>query len=244
MKTLKIPALLQTVSLAALGGLILTYGWQQKLTFFINQDYFWLCWVSGAALVGLALYRLWSLTRTKATYADPPVLWSALLILIPALLGWVLPPKVLSSQTALSRGTVTELASLQSGAPAVPQPFSFTGSPEKRSLLDWVRATSFNPEPDVYQGQPVKVKGFVYRPPDLPENYGMVGQFMVTCCAADARTVGFPIRHEPGAFDFANDQWVEVTGVMKAETVNGVRQPVIQLKKAKAIEVPKNPYIN
>lgn len=239
MKTLKIPALLQTVSLAALGGLILTYGWQQKLTFFINQDYFWLCWVSGVVLVGLALYRLWSLTRAPAT-ADPPVVWSALLILTPALLGWVLPPKVLSSQTALSRGTVTELASLQSG----PQPFSFTGSPEKRSLLDWVRATSFNPEPDIYQGQPVKVKGFVYRPPDLPENYGMVGQFMVICCAADARTVGFPIRHEPGAFDFANDQWVEVTGVMEAETVNGVRQPIIQLKKAKAIEVPKDPYLN
>ncbi|MEB3226386.1 MAG: TIGR03943 family protein [Synechococcus sp.] len=244
------------VALLAWGFLLLKYAITGELALLIHPNYFGLCTAAGIILLLLGLGKLWQQVRPQVSVGEsvqhitllPQNVGSGLLILV-AIAGFLIPPTILSSQTAIQRGLTEELPLTRSQ----PESFRLGTSPEERTLLDWIRTLNVYPEPDAYTGDPVKVKGFVTHLPQLPDNYMMVSRFVLTCCAVDAYPVGLPVKLEGSRQAFTPDSWVEVSGEMITEDLqlntedsNNDSQPqrqlVIQASTVEPIPTPRNPY--
>ncbi len=240
-------AWLDVFAIIAWGVLILKYWLTGKLNLLIHPDYFWLA-ISGSfglLIIGFAKgIQIWQNRRrpldapsTQHLSLFPPG-WGSFLLLIAAVLGLMITPRVFASQTALNLG-VTDLVG---ATRSQPQAFRATIRPEKRSLVDWVRTLNVYPEPDAYTGQKVKVQGFVIHPPELPKEYIFLARFVITCCAADAYPAGLPVKL-PSTYDqYPPDIWLEVEGQMVTETLSGKRQLTIAANSLKKIPQPKDPY--
>lgn len=176
--------------------------------------------------------------KSQHTTLFPPNL-SSILLLVTALIGLLTTPQVFASETALQKGLTESLpvTRLQT------QNFRTATKPEKRSLVEWVRTLNAYPEPDAYNNQSVKVTGFVLHPPGLTDQYFWIARFILTCCAADAYPIGLPVKLATGnSSQYPRDTWIELTGNMITEELNGKRQLTILAKEIKPIPKPKNPY--
>jgi putative membrane protein len=176
----------------------------------------------------------------------PPGIGSSLL-LIAAIAGLIIPPTVLSSQTALQRGVTETLPPTRDR----PQTFITQTKPEERSLIQWVRTLNAYPEPDAYTGQKAKITGFVINLPELPDNYLLLSRFILTCCAVDAYPVFIPIELPTDTGQYPADTWLEIEGTAIAKTLKirdrsdkpqEKRRLVVKVSKIKQIPTPKNPY--
>jgi uncharacterized repeat protein (TIGR03943 family) len=244
--------LLDIFALGAWGILLLKYWLSNQLNLLIHPNYFWLVVVTGIALLIIAALRVLQLVtqwRQQASRKVPtmpvgqhlslfPPGWSSALLLATAILGLLVTPKVFTSQTALQRG-VTESVTMTRSQP---QAFRGTSKPEERSLIEWARILNVYPEPDAYNGQPVKVQGFVVHPPNLSSQYLLISRFVITCCAADAYPVGLPVKLNGNRDAYPADSWLEVEGKMITETLNEKRQLTIEASSLKKIPEPANPY--
>ncbi|MEM8832121.1 MAG: TIGR03943 family protein, partial [Cyanobacteria bacterium P01_G01_bin.19] len=152
---------LEGLSLLAWGSLLLKYTFTGQYKLLIHPNYFSLVLGSGIVLIVLGVIKVKSIVENKvrdnAEHISlfPPGLGSSLLLLV-AIAGLLIPPKVLTSQTALKRGVGDlPLTTIQ------PQAFRTDSKPEERSLIEWIRTINAYPEPDVYKGQPANITGFV-----------------------------------------------------------------------------------
>lgn len=251
---------LDTTALLAWGILLLKYWLTGELNILIHPNYFGLTVAGGFGLMiisGCKFYELWKNYQfQRAGWQDlepnspraaevqhitlfPPGFGSLLLLTI-ALVGLLTTPRMFTSQTALERGLTESLPVTR----LKPQEFRSVSKPEDRSLIEWVRLLNFNPEPDTYRGQKVKVQGFVIHPPSLSEQYIWIGRFVITCCAADAYPVGLPVKLPPGKTRavFPPDKWLEIEGEMITEELAGKRKLTVQAAFLNPIPTPKNPY--
>ena len=256
----KISPWLDAIAILAWGILLLKYWITGKLNILIHPNYFGLTVAGGIGLIIIGGFKTWELikldrtkkqSRTSAAINSPrmtavehitlfPPSFGSTLMLSVALIGLATTPRTFTSQTALERGLTESLPinRLQ------PQEFRNATKPENRSLVEWVRLLNFNPEPDTYKGQKVKVKGFVIHPPNITEQYFWIGRFIITCCAADAYPVGLPVKLPTGQTRtaFPPDTWVEIEGETIVEELEGKRKLTIQALSLKPIPEPKNPY--
>ncbi|MBD2209052.1 TIGR03943 family protein [Calothrix sp. FACHB-156] len=238
---------LDVLAITAWGILILKYWATGKLNLLIHPDYFWLAIAGGIALQIVGFLKAGQLLRRRRrdNVANPmhlnifPTGWGSGLLLTAAILGFIITPQVFASDKALQRGvTLDSLGTTR----VKPQAFRATVRPEERSLIDWVRTLNVYPEPDAYNGQKVKVQGFVIRPPDLGKEYFFLARFVLTCCAADAYPTGLPVKLSDASNQYPADTWLEVEGQMITETLSGKRQLTIAASSLKKIPQPKNPY--
>jgi len=253
---------LEGLSISAWGALLLKYWLTSELYILIHPNYFALSIAGGFVLLGLGIWKLWQSfrqykNRLKAgqlsnqlldqSSTNPknqhitlfPANLSNILLLTTALIGLTTTPQVFASETALQRGLTESLpvTRLQT------QNFRTATKPGDRSLVEWVRTVNAYPEPDAYTNQPVKVTGFVLHPPGLTDQYFWIARFILTCCAADAYPIGLPVKIETGnSTQYARDTWIELTGNMITQELNGKRQLTILAKEIKPIPKPKNPY--
>lgn len=61
---------------------------------------------------------------------------------------------------------------------------------------------------------------------------------LMTCCAADALVLAFPIEFEGAAPVFEERSWVRVGGTLRYETIEDGENPVLFVKKIEAISPP------
>ncbi len=241
-------ALIDIAAIAAWGVLLLDYWINQKLTLLIHPNYIPLSVITGFLLIAIAVYRIWTLLQIRKSKQPlpavehlsilPPGIGSFLLLMV-AIVGLIVTPKAFASQTALQRG-VGDIVTLTQ---VKPQSFRVTVKPEQRTIIDWMRTLQVSPEPDLYNGQKVRVQGFVVHPKELPPEYFRITRFIVTCCAADAYPVSFPVKLSQGDRTSYNpDAWLEIEGTMLTETLDNKRQLVIQSRQIKPISQPTNPY--
>lgn len=172
--------------------------------------------------------------------------WASSLLMLVAVLGLIIPPTALSSQTAIQRGVTDSLP------PTTLETQSFLNqtSPEKRSLIEWVRTVNAYPEPDNYTGQKANITGFVVHLDNLPDNYIYLSRFVLTCCAVDAYPVGIIVELPKSRREYPPDSWLEIQGVMKTETLPSLdtsqqrekRQLVLKSQNLRVIPTPSNPY--
>lgn len=251
---------LDAVALLAWGLLLIKYWLTNELNLLIHPNYFWLVRITGIILLILSLIKTLEIIKKSKTPTDldssmvehitlfPPG-WGSSLLIITALLGLIISPQVLTSQTALQRG-VTETLPLTRSQP---QSFRVATKPEDRTLIDWIRTLNAYPEPDAYTGQKAKLQGFVIHLPQLPENYLLISRFVLTCCAVDAYPVGIPVKLNTSRQTYPPDTWLEIEGEMTTETLNvdrntltettsGKRQLILVAREIKEIPTPKDPY--
>lgn len=251
---------LDALAILAWGILLLKYWITGKLNILIHPNYFGLTLAAGIGLIvvgSLKSYELFQIEERKKILRQVPGIdsprieevqhitlfppgWGSILLLSVALIGFIITPRTFSSQTALERGITESLPVTR----MQPQEFRNAAKPEQRSLIEWVRLLNFNPEPDSYTGQKVKVQGFVIHPPSLSKEYIWIARFVITCCAADAYPIGLPVKLQPGQnrASFPADSWLEIEGEMSTEELGGKRKLIILASSLKPIPEPKNPY--
>lgn len=248
---------IEVLAVFAWGVLLLKYWVSGELNILIHPNFFALTNGTGVFLILLACYKGAQLlhqqwrsrrvrnrgTRTATAAATDhitlfPPGWSATILLVTALLGFLISPRVFASDKAMMRNVNDFLPVTQSQ----PQAFRTARKPEERSLIDWVRTLTVYPEPDAYTGQQVNVQGFVIHLPDLPEEYFLISRFVITCCAADAYPVGLPVKLSQSRSAYAPDTWLQIQGEMSTETLGDQRQLTIVANSIKEIPEPPNPY--
>ncbi len=228
------------------GSYLLWLFFSKKVLLFVQQGYVFLSLISGIFLILVGCIELVHFAVSKrskesceATHEGPLYL---LALLLPLVFALVVIPKPLSSSTAALRsgGINTDAAYTQ------PQHklSMFAIDTTNRSIIDWIQLFTQDPEPDRYKGLKVKLDGFVMEDPTLPPNYFLVSRFVISCCAADARPVGIPVRYDPKKVQIHSDDWVEVTGTLDIDEIQQDRQPVVIADGIQPIPVPDNPYAN
>ena len=244
------PFILDVMTFAAWGTLLVHHWLTGKLNLLIHPNYHWLVVATGTVLLVIACLRLLQMVqlRRQGRSLMPagnhvslfPRYWSGILLLTAAIAGLSIAPRAFTSQTAIQRGVSDFLPPTRSQ----PQAFRSASRPEERTLVEWVRTLSVYPDPDTYVGQKVNVIGFVVYPPNnqLPEEYFLLSRFVVTCCAADAYPVGLPVKLTENRKAYPPDTWLEVAGQMIAEERGGNRQLTIQASALKKVPQPEKPY--
>lgn len=241
---------LDVLVLWAWGFLLLKYAITGQYKLLIHPNYFGLIVVSSVVLLVLSLLKTivaWRSTDSKDNNEHItllPVGWSGTLLLLVAIAGLLISPRVLNSDTALARGVSDNLPLTR----LQPQAFRTSTKPEDRTIVDWVRTLNAYPEPDAYTGQPAKLTGFVIHLPELPDNYLLLARFVVTCCAVDAYPVGIPIKLADKRSTYPPDSWLTVTGTMMTDNLpvagskTTKRQLVLAAKAINNIPTPADPY--
>ena len=64
-----------------------------------------------------------------------------------------------------------------------------------------------------YEGKGIKVRGFSLTKTYLPNEYFMLGKYLISCCAADATYNGFIIKYNN--FEVKNNTWYEIEGILR-----------------------------
>jgi uncharacterized repeat protein (TIGR03943 family) len=253
---------LDILALLAWGTLLMKYLLTAEIKLLIHPNYFALVFITSVVLLLLGLAKVWQMLTRKLTdniesqqFASvehitlfPLGLGSGLLIGT-AILGLVISPTALNSETAIQRGISESLPITR----LQPENFRPSVKSEQRSLIEWVRTLNAYPEPEAYVGQKAKYTGFVIHLPNLPDDYLLVSRFVITCCAVDAYPVGIPVKINGSRQEYPSDTWVEVEGEMMAtilptksnnlqETRRGERQVVLMATSLKKIPTPKDPY--
>jgi len=159
-----------------------------------------------------------------------------LTIFIPIIIGLLMPAQPLSVETALTRGTALALESKAVSAFDI-----FTTNPESRNLIEWVRVLTANPEPDTYKGQKVNIEGFLIYPKDFP-NEVYISQFIISCCAADARPISLSVNKNKLFDTYKEGDWIRLEGVFDVLENSYERRVLIQANKITRITTPKDPY--
>ena len=254
-------ALLQAGLIAITGIMLLVKVASGTLPFYVHVRYTTLIAGTGLILLLLGVAQAWFILNPSDDahahdhdthdhgHSHEPLSWRSpamLALMVPVLLGLLVPPKALSSAAIDTRGfgnsgtgvrTVETIASQSAQA----QGISFDRS--NWTLLDWVNALIYQPDNPALQGEDIEVIGFVWRSEELKENEFYVARFIVSCCTADSLAIYMPVL-SPNASELPMDSWVRVKGTVGLADVMGEETAVIQAGEIIPIEQPAQPYLN
>ncbi len=131
----------------------------------------------------------------------------------------------------------SDLASNRPQGLPEPAELVFVLPPEQRSLTEWVRLLRSQPDPQLVDGNPVNISGFVWTQPEGPP---LIARLTVRCCLADATpsglAVAWPADTEPKA-----NQWLAIQGRMTIGTRKGEPTAVVAPTLIKPIPRPERP---
>jgi uncharacterized repeat protein (TIGR03943 family) len=235
---------IDTAAVLAWGILLLKYWQNGTLNILIHPNYFGLTVATGLILLAIGLFKGYQLFRFPKRLPPRtghisllPEGWMTGLMLATAIVGLLFTPKLFASYTAVQRGVQESTVTTRVNA----QSFRSQSKPENRSLVDWVRTLAAYPEPDTYVGQKVNINGFVVESPQFGPHHILLSRFVLTCCAADVYPVALPVKLTAGE-SYQRDQWLQISGKMAAELLDGKRQVVVVANSAQPIPVPEKPY--
>lgn len=240
---------LQALALAALGIFLLQKIWSGTLYWYISNRFLLL---TLAAAIGFLALAQTILPRRRPDGADPELgrqedapahgqrqpVWGLLVVVLPVLLGIVVPARPLGAAAIANKGINTSPPL----AAASGQSVNLDLAPASRNILDWVRAFNYAPDPAAFHGQPADVIGFVYQDSRLGNDQFLVGRFTLNCCVADALAIGMVVKW-PEAASLAANSWVRVRGPVDSVTLDGRRLPLILAGSVEPVPEPAQPYL-
>jgi putative membrane protein len=217
-----------------------------QLTWYINARFLTIAQI-GILFLAILVFRLvLELRRSHSEHdhehdQEPTVNpFNLLIMLIPLLIGILIPARPLGASSISAKGFTTSSALISSQAAS----HEFETESEQRDILDWV--TLFDVEDDLkpLMGQQASVVGFVYQDERLPKGQFFVSRIVVSCCAAD----GFPvvmIVDWPEAASLKQDTWVRVSGPVDQTHFDQQPQsiPFIRAKTVEVVAQPAYPYL-
>lgn len=236
---------LQALLMGALGFFLLERFWSGQLMIYINRRYQWLIVITAFGLFALALITfnhlppVWKEDEGLLSHEIAPqsAKWRLILLFFPLLLGVLIPARPLGASVAEQRG-VSQSLPLAAGGSA---PVSLELEPHNRSILQWLWAFEVLDDPDSLSGQQASIQGFTFTNPDLPDDYFMVGRFIVSCCVADAVVVAIAVQ--PPADGEVPAGWVHVQGQVEISDINGKDTLMINATQINPIDEPDQPYL-
>ena len=211
------------------GLLLILWGWMVlwsvlsgRLDLLLRGVFHSLVGASGAVLVAAGVLLLVRHRRRRDIARWP---W-----LVSAALGFMvvlIPPNPSFSDLASNR---------PQGLPE-PEELAFVLPPEQRSLTEWVRLLRSQPDPQLVDGNPVNISGFVWTQPEGPP---LIARLTVRCCLADATPSGLAVAWPADAEPKAN-QWLAIQGRMTIGTRKGEPTAVVAPTLIKPIPRPERP---
>lgn len=191
--------------------------------------------LTGAALVGLCVAALRRSPGTEGSTSGHPPPKTGLLLLAPVLVIVLVAPDPLGA-FAVGRGSVNSLA--QDLASDLP-PLEVQGDePIVLSISEFILRTYAGGDAGT-QGVTVTLKGFVVDDEDT--DAVRLSRFAISCCAADATPRQVKVTGLDN--DWAEDTWIEVTGVWQGELASeDPRVPMFTVTSARAVATPSTPY--
>jgi uncharacterized repeat protein (TIGR03943 family) len=165
---------------------------------------------------------------------------SLLIMLIPLLIGILIPARPLGSATVSTKGLTSSSPIISSQA----ESRQLVLAPDQRDILGWVMLFFFEDNLDPFMGEEASVIGFVYFDERLPEGQFLVSRIILSCCAADGYAVAM-IVDWPDAASLKQDMWVRVTGpVDKAYLADDPQAiPLIRAERVEIVPPPDQPYL-
>ncbi|HEU0292356.1 MAG TPA: TIGR03943 family protein [Anaerolineales bacterium] len=160
------------------------------------------------------------------------------IMLIPLLIGVLIPARPLDSSAVSAKGITTSSALVSSQSSSS----LFETESEQRNVLDWVKIFYFEKDLNPFIGQQASVVGFVYRDESLPQGQFLVSRFILSCCAADGYAVGM-IVDSPQADSLEKDTWIKVSGPIDVVSFNGNPSPLIHAETIEVVPQPDQPYL-
>ena len=160
------------------------------------------------------------------------------IMLIPLLIGVLIPARPLDSSAVSAKGITTSSALVSSQSSSS----LFETESEQRNVLDWVKIFYFEKDLNAFIGQQASVVGFVYREESLPQGQFLVSRFILSCCAADGYAVGM-IVESPQADSLEKDTWIKVSGPVDVVSFNGSPSPLIHAETIEVVPQPDQPYL-
>ncbi|MBM5819533.1 MAG: TIGR03943 family protein [Cyanobacteria bacterium K_DeepCast_150m_m2_101] len=216
-----VAALIRALALALWGAVLLVSTLTGRLELLLRGVFHPLVGLSGVVLLAIALQQALQGRRERRWNRS----WALSGLLAIAVL--LLPPNPSFSDLASNRnsdlGSEVEL--------------DFLLPPGQRSLTDWVRLLRSQPDPQLYNGDPVRISGFVLTQPEGPPQ---LGRLLVRCCLADATPIGLPVRW-PAGFQPQTDQWLAIEGTMGLERIAGQERSVVLPDRIRPIARPARP---
>lgn len=248
----RLPSLWQAALIAGTGAMLLLKVFAGNLPLYVHTRYTPMIAVTGVVLLLLAAVHAWFILRGAEphehehdhTHAAPSWRSPAMLaLLVPILLGTLVPSRALGSAAIDTRGFGTTGAGMRTvqsvagsgDAGAIPDPSQWT-------MLDWVNGLLYEPDNPRLQGQPIEMVGFVWRRPEMAENQFVVSRFIVSCCTADSLAIGMTVV-APNAAALETDSWVRVSGTVGLADVLGHEDAVIVANEVVPVPQPSEPYL-
>lgn len=100
---------------------------------------------------------------------------------------------------------------------------------------------------DGYIGTSINIKGFVSNFNGLDPNHFVLSRMIMICCAADSSVCGLICDISDVQFDFEENMWYEITGLIEKQNVTidsySSDNPVIRVTGFTPIEPLEDPYI-
>ncbi len=245
----RLDAFLKSAVLAMSGLMLYQKISSGTLAFYINRRFEWLIFAGVLLYLMMALTLAWRLLQPAAVRATPspfPAVafggratsWAAILLLmLPALIGFVAPARPLGAAAIGTRGI-----GLQSAPSSALNTLQRAPS-GPRNILDWLRIIGAAGDPAELNGQQADVVGFVYKnDPRFATGQFMVSRFTVSCCVADAAAIGLIVETDQ-LQRFEQDQWVHVVGRFKVGQFGSEHIPLLVAETIEAVDQPNQPYL-
>ena len=227
-----LPAPLRTqipAALLALWGTVLLFsGLSGRLDLLLHGAFHGLVAAAGLVLLLLAAVLLRANLQQRGAGSPPRLSIPWLLSALVAAAVLLLPPDPSFTVLASSR---------PEGLPDPPK-LAFILPPEQRSLSEWVRLLRSRPDPALYNGQAVRISGFV-----LPRDGGppVLARLLVRCCLAAATPIGLAVRWPTDRPLPKRDQWLQVEGVMAVQAGPQGEELVLVPRRIQPIPRPQRP---
>ncbi len=243
---------LQGLVMILLGAFLLEKVISGKLDWYIHQRFMPLTILAIIALLIIGIAVLFQARRTTADKHDhdhaeqhehdhdhAPSPWALIIVVIPLIVGILIPAKPLSADAMSSGKGVSGSAPVISNSSTA---VKFDQAADERNILDWTRLFNSDDDPGAYLGQSANVIGFVYHDPRLKEGQFLVSRFALVCCTADAFALGMVVDW-PQSSTLPNDQWIKVKGPVQTTDLNNQKMPLIQATSVEAVQQPDQPYL-
>jgi uncharacterized repeat protein (TIGR03943 family) len=201
-------ALMRGVALGLWAVVLLQSSVDGRLDLLLRAAFHPLVSSAGGVLLTLAVVQVLVGVRQWGQGADPASRQERRLSAVTALIAALL--------IALpANPSFADLASQRPADETGEESLSFVLPPAQRSLTDWVRLLRSQPDPQLFDGDPVRISGFVLPLPDGPPQ---LARLLVRCCLADATPVSLPVRWPVGEPLPRADQWLAIEGRMAIES--------------------------
>ena len=255
---------IRVVILLALALLFLQRLWSGTLYYYINQRFFSLVFLGALGFLLLAFVQLFGVWRSRSRQAteegiDDHIptdghehfhdhgdhdhshphlgsrIWPLIMVTVPVLLGLVIPASPLDANAVSVKG-ISPLGAME--ARANPETTVLELPADDRTILDWLQAYNYAPDPTVLDGERADVVGFVYRDERLGQDEVLVGRFTLTCCVADAYAIGLVVRW-PEAGNLASNTWVRAKGTIQISQEEGQEPMRLLADSVREVDPPR-----